>query len=75
MYKAVVTLVTLVVPTRGEGWGRPQMEAMSMGLPVISTNWSGLTAFLNDKTGYPIPIEKVLVEVSVLGGLGAEGRV
>lgn len=29
----------LVVPTHGEGWGRPQMEAMAMELPVISTNW------------------------------------
>eukprot|EP00798_Chlamydomonas_sp_ICE-L_P005101 gene5101-34901_t len=52
----------LVIPTRGEGWGRPQMEAMAMGLPVISTNWSGLTAFLNEKTGYPIPIEPELAK-------------
>jgi glycosyltransferase involved in cell wall biosynthesis len=33
----------VVLPTRGEGWGRPQVEAMAMGLPVISTNWSGIT--------------------------------
>jgi hypothetical protein len=38
------------------------MEAMAMELPVISTNWSGLTAFLNEQTGYPIAVEK-LVEV------------
>ena len=30
-----------VLPSRGEGWGRPHVEAMSMGLPVIATNWSG----------------------------------
>jgi len=29
----------LVVATHGEGWGRPQMEAAAMGLPVITTNW------------------------------------
>jgi glycosyltransferase involved in cell wall biosynthesis len=29
----------LVIPTHGEGWGRPQLEAMAMGLPVITTNW------------------------------------
>jgi hypothetical protein len=33
-----------------------------MELPVISTNWSGLTAFLNSETGYPIEVEE-LVEV------------
>ena len=61
IYKAAHALV---IPTHGEGWGRPQMEAMAMGLPVISTNWSGLTAFLNERTGYPVPIEDKLVEVS-----------
>ena len=35
-----------VMPTRGEGWGRPLMEAMSLGLPAIATNWSGPTAFM-----------------------------
>lgn len=28
-----------VLPSRGEGWGRPHVEAMSMGLPIIATNW------------------------------------
>ncbi|KAI8468679.1 MAG: hypothetical protein J3K34DRAFT_477473 [Monoraphidium minutum] len=46
-----------VLPSRGEGWGRPHVEAMSMGLPVIATNWSGITAFLDDAVGYPIPID------------------
>lgn len=27
-----------------------------MGLPVISTNWSGTTAFLDGDVGYPLPI-------------------
>ena len=42
-----------VLPSRGEGWGRPVMEAMAMGLPTIATNWSGTTAFLGEATGYP----------------------
>eukprot|EP00038_Savillea_parva_P025458 m.47762 g.47762 ORF g.47762 m.47762 type:complete len:478 (-) comp6926_c0_seq1:286-1719(-) len=45
-----------VLPSRGEGWGRPHVEAMSMELPVIATNWSGPTAFLTEQTGYPLPI-------------------
>jgi glycosyltransferase involved in cell wall biosynthesis len=35
-----------VLPTRGEGWGRPLLEAMVMGVPVIATNWSGHTEFM-----------------------------
>lgn len=32
LYKSVDAFV---LPSRGEGWGRPHVEAMSMGLPVI----------------------------------------
>lgn len=53
----------LVVPTRGEGWGRPQMEAMSMELPVITTNWSGPTAFLDEEVGYPIRVDNLVTIV------------
>ena len=43
-----------VLPSRGEGWGRPHAEAMAMGLPGVATNWSGPTAFLSNDTGYPL---------------------
>lgn len=52
----------LVIPSHGEGWGRPHMEAMSCGTPVIATNWSGPTAFINETTGYLIDIEDELVD-------------
>ena len=32
------TMDCLVLPTRGEGWGRPISEAMAMELPVIGTH-------------------------------------
>jgi len=32
--------------TSGEGWGRMMAEASSVGLPVLATNWSGHTHFL-----------------------------
>ena len=38
-------------------WGRPTVEAMSMALPVITTNWSGATAYLNQNNSYPLNID------------------
>lgn len=50
-----------VLASRGEGWGRPHAEAMSCGVPVVATNWSGTTAFINEQTGYLV---KVRVAIS-----------
>jgi glycosyltransferase involved in cell wall biosynthesis len=50
-----------VLPTRGEGWGRPFMEAMATGLPTIGTNWSGNTAFMKSDNSYLIDCEEVPV--------------
>lgn len=49
-----------VLPTRGEGWGLPIAEAMSMGLPAIATNFSGPTAFLSAQNSHPLPVARHL---------------
>ncbi|KAL8538884.1 hypothetical protein ACS0TY_000765 [Phlomoides rotata] len=46
-----------VLPSRGEGWGRPIVEAMAMSLPVITTNWSGPTEYLSNENSYPLRFE------------------
>jgi glycosyltransferase involved in cell wall biosynthesis len=48
-----------VLPTRGEGWGRPFMEAMLMGLPCIGTRYSGHLEFMNDDNAYLIDCNEV----------------
>ncbi|MDD5749023.1 MAG: glycosyltransferase [Actinomycetota bacterium] len=53
-----------VLPTRGEGWGMPTLEAMSCGLPVISTHWSAQTEFLNDEVAYPLAIKGLVPAVA-----------
>eukprot|EP00039_Didymoeca_costata_P018146 m.332278 g.332278 ORF g.332278 m.332278 type:complete len:477 (+) comp16915_c0_seq1:238-1668(+) len=46
------TADSFVLPTHGEGWGRPIMEAMAMELPTIATYWGGSTAFLTDDNAF-----------------------
>ena len=50
--------------TSGEGYGLPFLEAASVGLPVIATNWSGHLDFLNLKPNNWIPLPYQLQSVA-----------
>jgi glycosyltransferase involved in cell wall biosynthesis len=50
-----------VLPSRGEGWGRPFMEALAMGLPTIASNWSAHLEFMDPATSWLIDGEVVPV--------------
>ncbi|HKN93196.1 MAG TPA: glycosyltransferase [Thermoleophilaceae bacterium] len=50
-----------VLASRGEGWGRPYMEAMAMGLPTIGSRWSGNLDFMNDANSFLVDGELVPV--------------
>ena len=51
LYKACDAFV---LPTRGEGWGLPYMEAMAMGMPVIGTRYSAHLDFMDDENSFLI---------------------
>jgi glycosyltransferase involved in cell wall biosynthesis len=48
-----------VAASRGEGWGRPYMEAMAMGLPTIGSNWSANLEFMDAATTWLVDGELV----------------
>ncbi|CAH0487697.1 unnamed protein product [Peronospora farinosa] len=60
LYKAAKAFV---LPSRGEGWGRPHVEAMAMERPVIATFWSGTTEYMTKENSYPLDIDR-LVEIT-----------
>ena len=60
-----------VLPTRSDVWGLVINEAMSFGLPVITTDRcaAGLELIENGKNGYVVPVDNVQVLADVLCGL------
>jgi glycosyltransferase involved in cell wall biosynthesis len=49
-----------VLPTRGEGWGMPMLEAMACGLPTIATNWSAQTDFMSHENSFLIDVDRLV---------------
>jgi|GEM_PF-1351952 len=52
-----------VFPSYGEGWGMPPREAAMMGLPVIATDWSGLSVGIDN---WAIPLREYTLRPSHL---------
>ncbi len=48
------SLDAFVLPSRGEGFGLCGLEAMSTGLPLIATDWSGPSEYLDPSCTYPL---------------------
>ena len=48
-----------VLPSRGEGCGLTNMEALACGLPTIATGWSGNTEYMHDGNSFLVDYELV----------------
>jgi len=54
------TASAFVLPSRGEGWGRPYLEALACQCPVIATRWGGQLDFLHEGNSFLLDVEGIV---------------
>ena len=57
-------------PSRAEGWGLPLIEAIASGMPILSTNYSGHSEFLNSIPNLFVELATERAAVSEMEDLG-----
>jgi glycosyltransferase involved in cell wall biosynthesis len=53
-----------VLPSKGEGWGLPIIEAAASGLPIVTTRYSGQEEFLQHIGSSVIPVDYDLAPIT-----------
>lgn len=61
------TAAMVVAPSRGEGFGLPLAEAMWLGVPVVTTNYSGQTDFCRPETAWLVDYRLAPSQAHVAG--------
>jgi len=61
-------LIGLISATRGEGFGLPLLEAAAVGLPIVATNWSAHTEFLEGPSFLKVAYTLVNIPASRVDG-------
>jgi glycosyltransferase involved in cell wall biosynthesis len=59
------TANAFVMVSRGEGFGMPYVEASMCGLPIIASNYSGHTDFLNHENSFLVEPESICVQPKI----------
>jgi len=69
----------MVQCSRAEGFGKPIVEAMTLGIPSIVVPWSGPKDFCTDKNSFPVPYSLVKsgyhVQSKIMESIWAETKI
>jgi len=58
VYKIMTQTDCGIFPSRAEGWNLEALEMMSIGRPVVITNYSAHTQYCNNKNSFLIPVHQ-----------------
>lgn len=58
VYKIMASTNCGIFPSRAEGWNLEALEMMSIGRPLVITDYSAHTQYCNENNSYLIPVKK-----------------
>lgn len=62
------SLTAFVNTSHCEGFGLHLLEAMACGIPLVTTNYSGITAYFNPDNGYDVQYDRIAAHAELYRG-------